>query len=30
MDARDHCGPRAVDGVPDIASHRPTPLGRCG
>ena len=30
MDARDLSGPRAVDGVPDIASHRPTPLGRCG
>ena len=30
MDARNLAGPRAVDGVPDIASHRATPLGRCG
>ena len=30
MDARDVSAPRAVDGVADIASHRPTPLGRCG
>ena len=30
MDARDRSGPRAVDDLPDIDSHRPTPLGRCG
>ena len=30
MDLRDLSGPRAVDGVPDIASHPRPPLGRCG